>query len=196
MYLQSQVNIYNLSLTDSSLNYLYVGVENEIKTNGMTPHHAISITGKGSTITLMRQNHYIVRVAVPTDECKVTITKANKQIFQKIYKIRMLSNPIATINGLRDTTMKASILMVNPFLVAHIPGSYYHVNYSVTSFRATFINSIDSTLTTSTGNNLSAEQLKLVRSLESGDKIYFDGIRATCPDCRSVTLPAFWIRIE
>jgi GldM C-terminal domain len=191
-----QINIINLSLTDSSLSFLYMWVDNRISVTGSADNYSLAISGGGGTIQKAGKNQYIVRVTSVTDLCELTLLKGTKSIFQKPYKVRTISNPIATGGGLNDTTVRVGVLLANPFISVVAPGCYFRLNYRVMSFRATLMQDTDSTITINNGNIFSTEQIRMIKMLKPGDKIYFDNIRATGPDSRIGTLPPFWIRIE
>lgn len=45
-----QINIINQSLTDSSRNFLYIGVDNRISITGSADNYSMAISGGGGTI--------------------------------------------------------------------------------------------------------------------------------------------------
>jgi GldM C-terminal domain len=191
-----QISITNQSLTDSSLGYLYIGVENVIVVSGLADNYTINISGGASSIRRLEKNKYVARVAAQTDNCQIIFLKGSKVIFKKEFKVRIVPDPIATINGLRDTSMKANSLLVNPFISVRLPGCFFRLNYSVYSFQAIFIQDTDSTTTSTNRASFSTEQIKFIKNSKSGDKIYFDNIRVSEPNGRLAKLSPFWIRIE
>ena len=46
------------------------------------------------------------------------------------------------------------------------------------------------------GHILPADEIQAIKSLKSNDKLIFDEIRATCPDCRIRRLPPLVITIK
>jgi hypothetical protein len=194
----AQVNIFNESLTDSSINIFYVGIENKIKlkiTNYRTSNESLTISGGGGTLTKLGTDEYIVRVS-STGTCELFYSENKKIIFKKSFNVEIFDfEPLATVSGMRDTTIRTTRILINPFLTVIMPGCYLRHGFIVTSFNATFIQQGDSTVTFSAGNKLSEEQLKAIKELNSGDKIYFDKIRALGPDDRGNTLKPFWIKI-
>jgi GldM C-terminal domain len=193
-----QVNIINQSLTDSSLNFLYIGVDNRIRVTGLTDNYRIAISGGGGSIIKTEKNQYVVHVNSVTDLCELTLLKGTKSIFRKPYKVRTISTPITTVGGLKDTAIRVSLILTNPFISIVAPGCYFRLNYRVTSFEATFIQDADSTGTTTINNDniFSPEQIKIIKTLKPGDNIYFDNIRAIVPGNRGYKIPSFWIKIE
>lgn len=191
-----QISIKNESLTDNSLGYLYIGVENIIVVSGLLDNYTISISGGAGSIEKIEKNKYVAKVAAQTDACQIKLLKGAKIVFQKEYKVRAVPVLVATINGFRDTSMKVSALLVNPFISTRLPGCFLRANFTISSFDATYIQDTDSTTTFSQGASFSPEQIKLTKNLSRDDKIYFDNIRGTFPDGRNVKLSPFWIKIE
>ena len=193
-----RVNIFNQSLTDSSLNIFYIGIDNKIKVKGVgygVSQTSLSVSGGGGTLSKSGTGEYIVRVSSP-GTCELFYTENRKIIFKKSFNVEIFDfEPLATVSGMRDTTIRANRILINPFLTVIMPGCYLRHGSIVTSFNASFIQQGDSTVTFSAGNKLSEEQLKAIKELNSGDKIYFDEIRAIGPDDRGNKLKPFWIKI-
>ncbi len=193
----SQINIINESLTDSSKNIFYIGVDNRVRITGFPDNCRLAITGGGGTLQTSGNDHqYIVRVSTPIDDCQLILLKGTKNIFRKSYLIRTIGDPVATLSGIKDTTVNRNRILFNPFLSIVIPNCYVQLNYQVISFTATFINGSDSILTIANGNLLSKEQVSLVKEVDAVSKIYFDNIRAYRPDGRTRKIPPFWIKIQ
>lgn len=195
----AQTDIICSKLTDSSLNYFYIGVDNPIAVigNRITDNYTVTISGGGAMITKESANNYIVKATTVTDECKVVIIGKNgKVILKKDFKVRVIREPVATLSGIKDTTVSRNRILLNPFLSIVIPNCYFQLNYKVLSFSATFINESDSIYTTAIDNLLSLEQMKLIKEAVAGSKIYFDNIRAIGPDERARKFPPFWIKIQ
>jgi GldM C-terminal domain len=193
-----QVDIINQSLTDSSINIFYIGVDNAIKLKTAKSESEYNIVIKG-TATIFHEGgkNYIVRVSSVVDNCIVDVyDKAGKKVLERSYKTRTIAPPIATLNGLKDTVMRISRILINPLIRVIFPECYFRFNYKVTSFHATFIQGEDSTTTVAKDNVLSTEQIQILKTLQTGNKIYFDNIRTVGPDGRGQKLQPFWIRIE
>lgn len=155
----------------------------------------IAVAGCGSSISKSVNQSYIIRVSTP-GICTLTYSEYGKPLFTKKIRAELIPYPIATVSGLRDTLAKVKSLLVNPFISVRYPGCFLKINYSIISFKATFIKGTDSTETIAFNSSFSAEQIKFITRLEQGDKIYFDGIRMVEPYGRVTKLPSFWIKIE
>ena len=196
----SQVNISNYSLTDSSQNIFYVGVDNLIKISGNQYDYlkqSVSIKGGGAKLIPGGIGTFIVKVQTETDDCRIWINENGKVIFKKDFIVRTVRDIVVRYGGLKDSIATINQLLANPFLFIDIPESYYKHNFQVTSFTATFINQgLDSLKTYSVGNLLTTEQKELIKKLKTGDKIFFDQLYALGPDSRKRKLKSFTITIK
>ena len=198
--IKAQLSIFNLSLTDSTQNIFYIGVDNIIKISGKqydpVKHHT-RIIGGGGTLLKKAKGVYIVKVQNETDHCQVWLSENNKSVFKQNYVVRRIGEGIVRYGGLKDSNASVNQLLANPFIFVDIPGSYYKPNINITSFAATFIGSdFDSLVTVSTGARLTTEQIETVKKLRSGNRIYFNNIYALGPDSRRRKLSPFTITIK
>jgi hypothetical protein len=191
-----QINIINESLTDDSKNIFYIGVDNRIRISVFDDNYSMAITGGGGTIQKTGKGQYVVRVTAVTDLCELFVLKGTRNIFRKPYVVRTINDPVATLSGIRDTTVSRNRILLNPNLSIVIPNCYFRFNYRVVSFSASFINDQDSITTFSNGNILSPEQINLVKNAVTGSNIYFDNIRGMGADDRTRKFYPFWIKIQ
>ena len=200
MCIKAQVSISNLSLTDTSQNIFYIGVENVIKISGKQYDpaiHKLAIMGGGGTLLKKEKGVYIVRVQDETHDCNISIRVNNKGVSKHHFRVRKIGDIVARYGGLKDSTATVNYLLANPFIYVDIPGSYYKHNINITSFSATFIGGdFDSLVTVSTGTRLTTQQIEIIKKLKSGNKIYFNNIYAVGPDSRRRKLSPFTIIIK
>ena len=197
--IKAQLSISNLSLTDTSQNIFYIGVDNRIRISGerYSPlNQSLSITGGGATIAGLMGN-YIIRVQNETDNCQIWIKENAKTVFKQSFFVRKVGDVVVRYGGLKDSTATVNQLLANPFLYIDIPGSYYKHNYLITSFSAIFIfRDLDSMQTLASGNLLTTEQIELIKKLIAGNKILFDQIYAVSPDGQRRKLKPFTLTIQ
>jgi hypothetical protein len=193
----TQVDVINESLMDSSLNIFYIGVDNDIKikVKSNIAEYTIAVKGSGSSISQVSSGHYSVTVRT-LDSCKLVIYKKGKEVLVRKYKVDSTPDPIATITGLRDTTMKLNRLLLNPFLMPVLPGCYLRNWFSITSFRAMVTRGNDSIEIMNAGNVFMESLVQQVKPLTHGDTIFFEDIRGVSRDDRTRKLSPFWIKIE
>ena len=193
----AQIDIECLKLTNNKKNFFYVGVENPIKVHINNPFdsYTINITGAGSTLSETGKGEYIVRVTT-VDTCCIIISQNQKEVFRKKFISNVIPYPVATLRGIYDTIVSRNWILANPSLSVIFPDCYYQHGIQILSFQAVFIEGVDSTFTVNNGNHFSSEQLKLVTQQISGNRIYFNEIRAIGADSHSIKLPPFWIKIK
>ncbi|MET0394223.1 MAG: hypothetical protein ABW019_13845 [Chitinophagaceae bacterium] len=196
--LLSQINVYNRSLTDSTLAILYIGAENEIRIAGNNYNSAetvVSVSGAGSQLHKTGEGDYITRVS-GVGTCIFILSKGGKTIYKKEFTTALIPDAVATLAGKKDTVMRLYRVLASPFLSVTFPGCFYKHTFSIVSFRAYFIRAGDTSVTYSPSHMFTAGQTAIVKQLRPGDQLWFDDIRATCADCRIRKLPAFGIKIE
>lgn len=196
----SQITISNHSLTDTTQNVFYIGVDNIIKISGEQYHYlkqSVAISGGGAVIIPRGRGLYIIKVEKETDSCKMWVGTNKKIIFRKNFICRKIGDPVVKYGGLKGSNATTSQLLTNPFIYVDIPDSYYKHDFNITSFNAIFIShDLDSLRTFSVGNLLTDEQKELIKKLNPGDKIFFDQIYALSPDDRRRKLKPFTIIIK
>jgi hypothetical protein len=195
-----QVTIINQSLTDSSINIFYMGVDNKISIKGKEYNevtNTVRISGSGASISKDSTNHYIVRATAVTDKCKIGITSnKGKKIAEKLFRVKPLAYPEAQL-GLFRNAEEATVneILIKPFVNISSPGCYYQYNIQVVSFDIT-VAIKDSVIDASaTGNQLSARQIELIRNADK-DLLTVDNIRALFPDGRTRKLPSLVIYLK
>ncbi len=195
----AQVNIICPKLTDSTLNYFYIGVDNPIEIAGIKDpgNYAVTISGGRATMTRASTGKYIVRASSETKNCQVQLIKNNKTVFKKDFIVSMIPDPAAGLAGYYDTAMSRNAILLNPFLTVFLPNCYIK-NYmiKVTSFQVTLIENNDSLSSTIRGAALGGYELDLIKKAGPGSKLLFDEIRAVLLDGRTRKLVSFWITIE
>ena len=196
LFIHGQIEIYNRSLTDSTLNILYSGIENHMRLKGIgnSKNYTVSIsTGETLAIDQGRFDVY-----GRSDSLTIlTIKKNDKKIFQKTYTVRPLKKMVVRVGLIKDSIASKNEVLANPFLNALIPESFWNCKFYITSFSATFIvNRIDSLFTESKYSTFTKEQIELLKTLSSGDRIYFSEIILGCINCRSSKLPPFTLYIK
>lgn len=199
-YSSSQVQVINRSLTDSTLNYFYIGEDNalEVKWNGVNPATAgVAISDGGSTITRIDKDRYIVRVTTTTDSCHLRFYQnGNKMLVDRYYKCRYINPIVARLGDITDSIITVREILINSFVRAISPDCFYKIRFWITSFSADIIHDGETVFTTAYGSLLTQEQLKLIKTLVQGDQIYFHSMRSTGPDNRGKLLPAFRVYIK
>jgi len=202
----AQLNIINRSLTDSSLNIAYIGVENAIElTERKNNHRTISFSATNGTITNVGENRYVLRPLKP-GECVITFTEKNKVLAKKAFFIDNVPEPGPRFSNVNDSIQKGdtkylkislSRLVNDPVLRIYAPKCFLKEKGQILSYRITYdgpgFEDQDEILVT--GSRLSEDQVKLISKRFRNDTYMFvDEIRCVFPDGRIYRLvPLFYI---
>ena len=173
---KGQVNIYNLSLTDTTKYIFYTGVENKIAITGKDYNeltNAVHVSGGGANIRKVSANNYIVRATSVTDDCKIWVTSKNgKTIAEKIFTVKLITDPVLQFGSFRNNeTASVNEILNNPFLNVVIPDCYYQYNIQIVSFEIGVSVKDSVILESTTGNKLSDKQKELISSSDDNNMI-------------------------
>ncbi|MEW6469854.1 MAG: GldM family protein [Bacteroidota bacterium] len=180
--LVSQVDIVNISLTDSTLNYLYIGVNNKVRVTGtdgdlgMTSSSGKVVKDSASGI------FYVTEHVFTIDTLKVY--RNGQLILAKDFITQKVNTPRALLSGLKDSTATLVQIVPNPVLTVHIPNCEYNFSASVSSFKVSFYRKTGALLKSYEvkGNKMSGEHLVVLKQLMPGDKIKFSDIKVSGTD--------------
>ena len=117
--LRSQIIISNVSLTDTTQNIFYIGVENVLKISGKEYRPlSQSVAIKGGDVELIPRGigTYILKVQKETDSCQMWIGTNKKIIFKKNFICRKVGDIVVRYGGLNDPIATVNQLLANPFL--------------------------------------------------------------------------------
>ncbi len=131
-----QVKIVNESLSDSTVDYFYIGVDNKVSISGIpADEQKFSVMVTGATLRRIAAGVYIIRVSSVTDSCRLIISADGKLIATRIYKVRALPPPIALIGTLNSRdTVTVEELLADTRLKVELPGCYFKHDLQVTDY--------------------------------------------------------------
>jgi hypothetical protein len=193
-----QVRFNNLSSTGKDENVLYIGVDNYIEVSGL--HDNTSKPSFKSThgeITKAEDKKYLIRVN-STEPDTLKVYQNDSLRLTEVFSVKVIPHPVAQLGTSNDTVLSVAQIKLNPFLSVVLPGCAYKDNLEIISFSATIIDAIGDTTFSDeiNGNRLSKTLLFAIAELHRNDKILFDDIIATCPDCRNPKLPNLLVTIK
>ncbi len=198
--LSAQIDLINVSLTDSSKSVIYIGVDNTIEVRGIPSDPNIKITASELRIEKSKWNenqYYCYASERGKDEIK--IYRNDTLIFTKLFTIDRINDPIVYFGDLTDTIATVKEVLRNPLLHVEIPNCYYDHGFRIFEFEVGFfIKSLGDTVITgrTNGFKLLKEHLKIIEQLEAGEKIIFSRMKATCNDCITRSFKPFSITIR
>lgn len=196
VFLNAQVNIVNRSLTDSTLNIAYIGVDNAIELIGLkNSNSSIVFSTTNGGITKQRQDRYVLRPQ-KEGECTITFTEKGKLIAKKTFNINTAPDPMARFSNLNDTIKKGETtylkislnrLINDPTLRVYMPKSFLKDRGHILSYRITYdgLSFEDQEEILVTGSRLTDEQVKKITKIFSRSNfMYVDQIRCIFADGR------------
>lgn len=197
-----QFTISKLSLTDTTQNIFYIGVDNLIKISGKqydpTKQHIV-IMGGGGTLHKKETGVYIVRVQEETDNCHIWITENKKPVFKQNYRCRKIEgDPIARLTGVKDSFATIEQIVTSPTVVVEIPGTFYKHQCKVISFALSMDCQIfeDMWHEEITGHIIPEGAISRIKKVRKDSGIFFDNIYAVSADGRRRKLKPFRITIK
>lgn len=195
--LNAQVSIINRSLTDSSLNIAYIGIDNSIELLGHKGSNKLSFSSTNGTITDLGQNHYILRPA-KKGKCIISFQNKGQEVVTKTFIIDTLINLTARLAGIRDSFATVEEIIANPFLIIESTKSFYKARCHVRSFILSMDEKgfEDSNPYEIVGHVIPPHVIKRIKELRKGDWMWFDQIIMNCADCRTRKLSPFKIIIK
>ncbi|PZR28472.1 MAG: hypothetical protein DI535_06215 [Citrobacter freundii] len=195
----TQIKITNRDAMHPDSSLLFIGATNNIAVSGQEPEYDLTVKSGTASISKAGANSFFVTVH---NEHPVTLqavsNKGRQVVYSRQFKSELLLPYEIRIAGSEDTAITTGHIIANPVLAVIIPKSQYKHFMSVTSFRLSIISGGDTLLAEDrqVGNRLTTAQLEQIRKLSKGDKLYFDEIRATSPDSRSIKFPPLTILIR
>jgi len=195
VFANSQIKIFNISLVDSTQSILYTGIDNVIRFAGVNQSKFTRKIEKGM-LTYLLDNRIVARVSQPGDTAVIKLLDKNRVIFEQKFKIAEVPSLVATVGHLNDSIATISRLLMNPFLTVECL-CYLKNDFRVISSEMTVHSAVESDfLLLSSTERFTDEQIRTIKDCKSGDKLYFDNIRAISPDSRTRKLPSFTITIK
>jgi len=193
---QAQADVVNGTLLSTDSNTLYIGISNAVKIiNSKNPFFEIRAAQSALSATT---NPFVFDVR-PTRMGWDTIFvyDGNKVILQKAFKIAHLPPVEARLGTLRVDEATQEEIYINGWLVLTIPNCTCAPAYAVSSFEVGFDSEeINEDVLKIDGDRLTTKARKIIKSLSSGDVVYFEHIIAKDDDGRSIEVPGFSLTVK
>ena len=201
--LRSQIVISNLSLTDTTQNIFYIGVENIIHVTGKgydPLKGKFAVSGGGCTSKNLGNGNYIYKGEIETDDCTLWYSENGKLVYKQNFRCRkIVTDPVARLAGVRDSLATVEEITSNPFLIVEMPNTLYKHGCRITAFTFTMDgasfeekNEVDSVV----GHIIPAHVINKIKKLRKGYVMAFDQLRCLCNDSRARKLKPFRITIK
>jgi hypothetical protein len=165
------------------MNVLYLGVENpvEIAVSGV-PLDEIQVSIDNGTIRRDEAGRFIVAPA-KQGEAKIKLMKENKEIGTRVFRVKILPTPEATIGGMRGGVITKEGLLKAGGISCSISNFDFDVNTRVIYFKVSVMGKKNPILENiRNSNEFTAAQIDMIKGLKPGQKVYFEDIRGSIPD--------------
>ncbi len=173
---KGQVDIINEDLTTSDA-ILYNYIDQVLSISGIKDTKGLSITSSCGPITKVNELKYVHR-----PECKhriridtIRIFRNNKLIYTKLFKLYNHHYWAATLGNLNNTVLSVKQILSKPFvkiympmvLLKEVPQQIYSFSLFIKT-KTKYYSWVD---TVTESDTLTPEQLDVVKTLKSGDRI-------------------------
>jgi hypothetical protein len=198
---QEESSKYKSVIISPKTNVIYKGIDNlvEIKVAGVS-NDKISVSVSGGTLSKTDSSKYYIKPDVSS--VNVTLSVAANVNGKKIsagvheFAVKIIPDPIAMVGGYKGGNISKNTLMVQKGITIGYENSVLYLNYTITGFTVSANTSGYSLEARSNSGNFTPEQLNIIKKLNSGDKVYFENIRAKGPDGKMFVMASFFLKIN
>lgn len=177
-------------ISATKMNVLYEGVENpvEISAAGVSGS-SLEVRVDNNTATYKRTgDKYIFNPkpgfagGVAKISVHAKIGDRNQRLGGMDFRIKRVPNPIATLGGLNEGTIKKAILQAQSGIFAEMGDDFdFDLNFKVVGFTISTLKNGFLVDATSKSSVFTDEQKELMKGLSRGSKLYVENIRAVGP---------------
>ena len=170
-----------------NMNILYEGLENpvEVAVPGIASENIRIEVSNASFEKKGNQFMIVPRAGVAGTTATITVfakTESGEQnMGEQIFRINRVPEPVAKINNQKEGKIRKETLLNQKEIVADMEGFLFDMKWTITSFR--ILTEKEGYISNS--NLFTKEQIDFIRTLDKGQKIVIDNIRATGPGGRS-----------
>lgn len=193
-------------VSPTKMNVFYIGPENPVSISvpGVPNNKVVaSISGGGGTLTKNPKGtgaDYIVKV---TQQGEATISIIADMDGKKInmgamkFRVKRVPDPVAKIAGKREGPMQKNALIAQSAVIAELENFDFEIYYKVTKFKMSLYPKGKDPIELESNNNLITANMKAALSkARSGDKVYFEYIKAVGPDGGTRSIPSVNFTIQ
>ncbi len=179
VYLEKEHYPY-FDISARKLHVFYIGVDNPIDILSCNTEGEITVEISNGEITPSAHNSYKVYVnKVGNTTIKASID--GELIGKKTFTCLNLPDPVASVGGKRGGSIKKSTIIKQRYITTELQILKFYFRTHVVNFTVS-TSKYGSQGVESNSNEITKEQQNLISELESGDKVYFENIKAQAPD--------------
>jgi gliding motility-associated protein GldM len=177
------------TIAATEMNLLYKGIDNpmSISVPGFSAAD-VKISAPGIRLSNKGGGNYNAKVPASTNgeitvSAAVTVDGVTKRVGSQKFRVRSLPQPTAQLGGIPNDGLpkgKASVSAQTSLLATMGAGFAYNLKYRVTGFKMIIAYKRKPPVQASSNSGALTSQMKsMIRSARAGDRILFEGIRAT-----------------
>jgi hypothetical protein len=127
----------------------------------------------------------------------IFILDGNEVLFRKAFRVVSLPAIEAKLGTLRKDEATQEEIYINGWLVLTIPNCKCTTSFVVTSFQIEFEgDDVSEEVIEIEGDRVTTKARRIIKSLKSGDIVYFESIIAKNEDGKSIEVPGFSITVK
>lgn len=195
--LYGQTRVFNLDLADSTEQRIFQFVRNVFRIESKQHIDSFRFSNPGSSMYSIGNNLFHVYVYHSGTDT-LTLYSNGKILLKSIFRVDTLTQPIVRIGESLDTVLSVSQILLNPYLKVNFPNTGYKGHFFIQNFMMEIKNETGDMLLSTLGdfNRFSAEQLKGIKRLTAGDRLFFPYIVGGGPDSRLRKFQPFTVIIK
>jgi gliding motility-associated protein GldM len=197
-----QVAQPSLVVSPTKMNVFYVGVDNpvDISVAGVPEDKIIPTISQGKISKNPNGAGYIVRVDKPGVETMVGATAKFEQTTKDMgsvkFRVKRVPDPVAKVAKKTGGMITKNELLAQSGVVAELENFDFDLKFRIIGFAVTATIKGYTDESRTQGATFTAEQLKLIKSVPTGQKVYIDNIRAQGPDGVPRDLPSISLKLN
>jgi gliding motility-associated protein GldM len=184
-----QVAEAQLVVSPTKMNVFYTGVDNpvDISVPGV-PSDKVFPSINNGTIKPVGKGSYIVNpIKLGKLAAQVTVTaeidKKKRVIGVKDFNVKMVPDPVAKVNGIKNTGfIEKSLLLAQFGVMAEMENFDFDLSFKVIEFNVSVNIGGFSNDKPSKSNKFTPEQMALIKQVQKNQKVYIEAIKAVGPD--------------
>ena len=111
------------------------------------------------------------------------------------YRVKRIPDPVPMIAGMSGGVIAKSLLVTAACIIPVLQNFDFDLSFIITSFVMTMNIKGDLIEKYAVGNKLTADMITLISAAATGTKVYFENIKATCPDGTTRSLSSINLKI-
>ncbi len=193
---ENQDSTYNIAIAPEKMNVLFLGVDNPVRIAvAGIPSDEINPEVTNATITKNGEGNYVIRPRRLGD-CVVSIYHNDKKIGTKYFRVKRVPNPVAQFAGKSGGAIKKDELLSEKELIVYMQDFNYDLKFKVVEFTVSATIQGFVRVVPTKGNKITEKQYELIKSISTGQRLYFEDIKAVGPDGAIRQLPSLSFIID